>query len=137
MLTGQWGDNGLPPARSSFLIHALIARHYLYGGYYPVGGASEIARNVIPVIQQSGGEVFTYADVTNILIENGRAVGVRLADGHEERAATVISDAGVFNTFTELLPDTAPQPARSSSAPHNTPPHHANSPSPPGGLGRR
>ena len=111
VLTGQWGDNGLPPARSSFLIHALIARHYLYGGYYPVGGASEIARNVIPVIQQGGGEVFTYADVTNILIENGRAVGVRLADGHEERAATVISDAGVFNTFTELLPDTAPQHA--------------------------
>lgn len=40
VFTGQWGDNGLPPARSSFLIHALIARHYLYGGYYPVGGAS-------------------------------------------------------------------------------------------------
>jgi hypothetical protein len=25
VLTGQWGDNGLPPAQSSFIIHALIA----------------------------------------------------------------------------------------------------------------
>ncbi len=38
------------------------------------------------MIQASGGEVFTYADVTDILVENGRATGVRLADGHEERA---------------------------------------------------
>ncbi|MFP1679606.1 phytoene desaturase family protein [Alloalcanivorax sp. C16-2] len=108
VLTGQWGDNGLPPSRSSFLIHSLIARHYLHGGYYPVGGAAQIARTVLPVIQAAGGEVFTYADVTDILVENGRATGVRLADGHEERAPCVISDAGVFNTFTELLPKHAP-----------------------------
>ena len=25
VLTGQWGDNGVPPQRSSFLIHSLIA----------------------------------------------------------------------------------------------------------------
>lgn len=108
VLTGQWGDNGLPPSRSSFLIHALIAHHFLNGGYYPVGGASRIARTVIPVIQRSGGEVFTYADVTDILVEKGRATGIRLADGHEERARCVISAAGVFNTFTELLPEHAP-----------------------------
>lgn len=108
VLTGQWGDNGLPPSQSSFLIHALIARHYLNGGYYPVGGAAQIARTILPVIQAAGGDVFTYADVTDILVENGRATGVRLADGHEERAPRVISDAGAFNTFTELLPEHAP-----------------------------
>ena len=83
VLTGQWGDNGLPPAQSSFIIHSLIARHYLHGGYYPIGGASEMAKTIIPVIQQSSGEVFTYADVTSILIEKGKAVGVRMADGAE------------------------------------------------------
>lgn len=106
-LTGQWGDNGLVPDDSSFIIHALIARHYLYGGYYPVGGASEMAKTIIPVIQQGGGEVFTYADVKEILVENGKAVGVRMAD----RAPAVISNAGVFNTFGTLLPDHAPHKA--------------------------
>ena len=108
VLTGQWGDNGLPPAESSFIIHALIARHYLYGGYYPIGGASEMAKTIIPVIQQSGGEVFTYADVKAILIEKGKAVGVRMADGEDVRAPLVISNAGVFNTFDKLLPETSP-----------------------------
>ena len=110
-LTGQWGDNGLVPDDSSFIIHALIARHYLYGGYYPVGGASEMAKTIIPVIQQGGGEVFTYADVKEILIDNGKAVGVRMADGQAIHAPAVISNAGVFNTFGPLLPESAPHKA--------------------------
>lgn len=104
VLTGQWGDNGLPPAESSFIIHSLIARHYLYGGYYPVGGASRMAETIIPQIQKTGGELFTYASVEEILIEKGKAVGVRMADGEEVRAPVVISNAGVFNTFGKLLP---------------------------------
>ena len=104
VLTGQWGDNGLPPTESSFIIHSLIARHYLYGGYYPVGGASQIAETIIPQIQKTGGELFTYASVEEILVERGKAVGVRMADGHEVRAPIVISNAGVFNTFGKLLP---------------------------------
>ena len=39
VICGQWGDMGLPPKSSTFMAHAMIARHYLYGGYYPVGGA--------------------------------------------------------------------------------------------------
>lgn len=105
VLTGQWGDNGLPPAQSSFIIHSLIARHYLYGGYYPVGGASRMAETIIPQIQKNGGELFTYASVEEILVENGRSTGVRMADGTEIRAPVVISSAGVFNTFGKLLPE--------------------------------
>lgn len=103
-LTGQWGDNGMPPAQSSFLIHSLIAKHYLYGGYYPVGGASRMAETIIPQIQKNGGEVFTYAAVDKILLEQGKAVGVRMKDGTDVRAPIVISNAGVFNTFNRLVP---------------------------------
>jgi len=104
-ITGQWGDCGVTPKQSSFMVHALIAKHYLHGGFYPVGGASEIARTVIPVIQAGGGDVLTYADVKEILVEKGKAVGVRMADGHNIRAPLVISNAGVINTFERLLPE--------------------------------
>jgi phytoene dehydrogenase-like protein len=103
-LTGQWGDNGMMPAESSFLIHALIAKHYIYGGYYPIGGASQMAETIIPQIQKTGGEVFTYAAVEKILLEQGKAVGVRMKDGTDIRSPIVISNAGVFNTFNRLLP---------------------------------
>jgi all-trans-retinol 13,14-reductase len=104
VLTGQWGDCGVPPKESSFIIHALIAKHYLHGGYYPVGGSSKMAETIIPVIQQNGGEVFTYANVTEVVVENNVAVGVQMADGTIIKAPKIISNAGVLNTFKHLLP---------------------------------
>jgi len=104
VLTGQWGDMGLPPKRSSFVIQALIARHYLHGGFYPVGGAWRIADTIIPRIRATGGDVFTYARVKEVLVRDGRACGVRMEDGHEIESRCVISDAGAINTFARLLP---------------------------------
>jgi all-trans-retinol 13,14-reductase len=105
VICGQWGDMGVPPKRSAFMVHAMIARHYLYGGFYPVGGSWQIADNIIPKIQAAGGEVFTYAAVDEILVEDDRVTGVRMADGHVIECDVVISSAGADNTFNRLLPD--------------------------------
>jgi all-trans-retinol 13,14-reductase len=104
VLCGQWGDMGLPPKQSTFLVHSMIARHYLYGGFYPVGGSWKIADSIIPKIQASGGEVFTYARVSQIVIEEGEVRGVEMNDGHRIECGCVISTAGVSNTFNELIP---------------------------------
>jgi len=104
VLTAQWGDLGLPPKRSAFVIQALIARHYQHGGFYPVGGASRIAETILPRIRAAGGEVFTYARVEEIVVREGRACGVRMADGQVIESRCVISDAGALNTFARLLP---------------------------------
>jgi all-trans-retinol 13,14-reductase len=102
-ICGQWGDMGLPPKQSAFVLHSMIARHYLYGGYYPIGGSWKIADNIIPKIQKSGGEVFTYARVKKILTENDAVVGVEMSDGRQINCPCVISSAGVNNTFNHLL----------------------------------
>jgi len=104
VLCGQWGDMGLPPKRSAFMVHAMIARHYMYGGYYPIGGSWKIADDIIPQIQKTGGEVFTYANVKGILVEGKKVTGVEMAGGHKIDCACVISSAGVENTFSRLLP---------------------------------
>lgn len=105
VLTGQWGDMGLPPKKSAFMVHAMIARHYLHGGFYPVGGSWRIAESIIPKIQAAGGEVFTYARVKEIVIESGRVKGVAMQDGHVIECDTVVSSAGIDNTFNHLLPE--------------------------------
>ncbi len=105
LLTAQWGDFGLPPGQSSFGIHAMVVGHYMEGGFYPVGGAGRIAETVVPVIAEAGGRVLIRADVSEIVVEAGRAVGVRMAaDGAVLRAPVIVSDAGVRNTFRRLLP---------------------------------
>ncbi len=105
VLTGQWGDYGMPPAEATFLMHASVAKHYFSGGCYPVGGSWKIADTIVPVIRASGGEVFTYAEVAEILVEKGAATGVRMADGHVIHAGRVVSSAGARNTFEKLLPE--------------------------------
>ena len=105
VLTAQFGDYGLPPAESSFVMHALVAQHYFGGASYPVGGAGRIAETIVPVIRAAGGDVLTNAEVAEIVVEGGRAVGVRMAaDGAVLRAPLIISDAGAALTFGKLLP---------------------------------
>ena len=105
VLTAQFGDYGLPPAESSFAMHALVASHYFGGGYYPVGGSGVFAESIIPVIERAGGTVLVNAEVARVVVEHGRAVGVEMAaDTRVIRAPVVISDAGVVNTFARLVP---------------------------------
>ena len=104
VLCAQCGDYGLPPKKSSFAIHAMIADHYLSGGNYPIGGASEIYKSIIEVIHKQGGEVLIRADVKEIILENKIAIGVEMMDGEKIYAKKIISNAGARNTFTKLIP---------------------------------
>ncbi|WP_378174820.1 phytoene desaturase family protein [Aquimarina sp. SS2-1] len=104
VLSAQYGDYGLPPKQSSFAMHASVARHYFGGGNFPIGGSSRIVDTVDPVIQASSGTILTNAAVAEVIIENNKAKGVRMIDGKEFFADTIISGAGVFNTFGKLIP---------------------------------
>jgi all-trans-retinol 13,14-reductase len=111
VLTAQWGDYGLPPAQSSFGMHAIVVAHYFNGASYPVGGASRIAETIAPAIERQGGKVVVSAEVQEIIVENGKATGVRMADGRQFHAGLVISDAGARNTYQRLVPQRlVPQP---------------------------
>jgi phytoene dehydrogenase-like protein len=116
VVSARWGDHGLPPGESAFLAHAVITRHYLEGAYYPVGSASRIAETMGRVIAAAKGEIRLRAEVERILVEGGRAVGVRLRGGEEIRAGAVISDAGARNTYLRLLPEEAEVPFRRALA---------------------
>jgi phytoene dehydrogenase-like protein len=114
VLASQWADYGLRPGRSAFVAHAVIVRHYLEGAWYPAGGAGEIAKAAGAVIQAAGGALLAGHEVTKIILEGGKAVGVEVQtkkakDGArmEFRAPVIVSDAGAWNTFTRLLPSEA------------------------------
>lgn len=106
VLASQWGYYGAPPSESSFAIQALVAKHFMHGGYYPVGGASEIAKTLLQTVAKAGGWTRVSTDVESIVCEKGRAVGVRIKKtGEEIRARRVISAAGVLATVERMLPE--------------------------------
>ena len=115
LLTTHWGDYGVEPARSAFVAHAMIVCHYMDGAWFPRGGSGQIARMIEERIRASGGEIRLCQDVDDILVEDGRAVGVRVTDrsgadpaSYEERAPIVISGVGARETYTQLLRATGP-----------------------------
>jgi phytoene dehydrogenase-like protein len=113
ILVSQWGDLGLPPSESALIMQGLINNHYLDGGYFPKGGSSVIASSIQTILETTGGEIRVNHDVTEILFNGRKAVGVRgihhqgaSREPFEFRAKTIISDAGARITYSHLLPET-------------------------------
>lgn len=105
VLAAQYGDYGLPPRKSSFVIHAMVAKHYMNGACFPIGGCSQIAVAAADVIAKTGGRVMTNAEVVQIMTHNNKAIGVKMADGRVITADYIVSNAGILNTFGQLLPE--------------------------------
>ncbi|PKI32790.1 hypothetical protein CRG98_046783 [Punica granatum] len=80
----------------------LCDRHF--GGInYPVGGVGGIAKSLAKGLVDKGSEILYRANVTDIIVENGKAVGVRLSGGRQFFAKTIISNATRWDTFGKLL----------------------------------
>lgn len=103
VIAGQYGDHGMPPGESSFVIQSLVNKHYWKGGAFPVGGCQRIAETIIPVIEKAGGAVAVRAGVEKIIVENGKATGVLMEDGTTIEAPMIVSGAGYLNTMGRLL----------------------------------
>ncbi|MFN3865135.1 MAG: phytoene desaturase family protein [Demequina sp.] len=84
------------------------------GVRYPKGGLYAVIEALERAAIAEGVTIRTCADVKRIVVERGRAVGVRLADGETIAADAVVSSADMHHTETELLePEHQARPARS------------------------
>jgi phytoene dehydrogenase-like protein len=70
------------------------------------GGSARLAEALVSAISESGGDFETGVEIEEILVENGRASGVRLEDGRIYRANRLVaSGLNPQQTFLDLLPD--------------------------------
>ena len=103
ILAAESGTYALPPSRAPVIMQAVLIDHYLKGAYYPKGGGQVLPAHIVDVIRSTGGEVRTRAGVERILVEDGKAAGVRLTTGEEFRAPVVVSNADLKRTFLEMV----------------------------------
>ena len=107
ILGAQSGDHGMPPDRAAFVLHAAIMHHYFEGGWYPKGGGRSLPKAFIKELRAHGGQIRMQSAVDRILVEGSgksrRAVAVRLADGTEISAKTIISNADPEATFSKMV----------------------------------
>ncbi len=80
-----------------------LAGLHLKTSSYPVGGLQRVVDAIEQRYRDLGGEIHFKSRVAKILVENDKAVGVRLEDGTEFRADVVISAADGRATIFDML----------------------------------
>ena len=119
---------GLGPesAVSGFMTQVIACAIQLGGMPVPVGGGVRLVDALAGIVRDAGGELRTGADVERIVVTDGRAAGVVLADGETIEAARAVV-AGVTPTqlYGRLLAtgrcsrttSARPPPATATAAP--------------------
>jgi phytoene dehydrogenase-like protein len=70
----------------------------------PVGGAGQLAQALSGAVTEAGGSIVTGQEVTRVIVEGGRAVGVETAAGLSLRARrAVLADTGPARLFLGLV----------------------------------
>ncbi|HSB06002.1 MAG TPA: NAD(P)/FAD-dependent oxidoreductase [Thermodesulfobacteriota bacterium] len=98
----------------SLLVYSMpsipVAPHLMRHAYgiskalqWPVGGAFEFARSIEKRYSDLGGKIHYHQKVEKVLVENDKAVGIKVADGTEHRADIVISNGDGRRTVMEML----------------------------------
>ena len=90
----------MPADRTPMINAGMVFSDRHAGGInYPKGGVGTIAEKLVAGLESHGGEIRYRSRVTDVIIEDRQAVGVRLADGQELFARRVVSNATRWDTF--------------------------------------
>lgn len=85
-------------------IYCLIAHlERRWGVHFAMGGTGSLVTGLVRLITTKGGTVRCGADVEEIVVEDGRATGVRLTTGEHIGADIVVSNADSAWTYKHLI----------------------------------
>jgi len=76
--------------------------YYLYGGYFPKGGAQRFADSLKCFIENHNGKVMVRHKVDRILVESGEVKGVKVGE-KILKAPIIVANANAKTTFLELV----------------------------------
>lgn len=82
-------------------------------GGYPIGGSAKFNDVLVKRFLSLGGQIKNNAEVVQIILSKGRAVGVRTSDGNLYSADKVISAMDLQYTINNLLPPSISFPKKS------------------------
>jgi phytoene desaturase len=74
-----------------------------FGVHYAMGGVAAIAKAMAGVVQGQGGALSYGQEVSEVMVRDGRAAGVKLASGRMIPADVVVSNADAGHTYSHLV----------------------------------
>jgi len=87
----------------ALLATTMFIENHVGGACYPSGSPQMLPNKLEKAIEKFGGKVVYRKAVEEIMIWQGKAYGVRLTDGTEIMADSVVSNASVWNLYEKLI----------------------------------
>jgi beta-carotene ketolase (CrtO type) len=96
---------GAPPSQKGIAVGVMMmAMRHNPGMARPRGGTGALTQALVKLVQSQGGVILTEQTVKQVIVEEGRAVGVRVAGGTEYLAKKgVISNIDAQRLFLQLV----------------------------------
>jgi len=94
------------PLNTSGIYCLILFLERKFGVHFPRGGTGALVQGMVRLIEGQGNALRCGAEVDKILVQDGKAAGVRLASGEEIAADVVVSNACAAFTYRHLLRDT-------------------------------
>jgi phytoene dehydrogenase-like protein len=88
------------------LIRAAADSHPAGSSTFAAGGAGAVTQAMASAAQKAGAEIRSGADVIEVQIKDGKAVGVVLSNGEEIRAGAIVSNTDPKHTLLKLIDPT-------------------------------
>ena len=95
---------GSDPRRAPAALAAVPFVEQSFGAWYVRGGLRQLGDAVLRRALSLEVAVRTGCDVTQVLVEGGRACGVRLADGERVAADVVVANTDATHLYRDLVP---------------------------------
>jgi phytoene desaturase len=95
---------GMSPFQCPSLFSILSFLEYEHGVWHPTGGCGAVSQKMAEIATELGADIRLNEDVTEILFEGRKAVGVRTAAG-EYKADALIVNADFARAMNRLIPD--------------------------------
>ncbi len=89
----------LQSGKTPFYVHAMILNSYIESSWKCIDGGSDIGKIMAKNIREHGGVIHRNTEVKKILVEDGKACSVELADGSQVFAKHFISNMHPVRTF--------------------------------------
>lgn len=95
--------NGSSPYQTPATFALIPYVEFGLGAWYVRGGMYEIPKSLERLALELGVKIYTESEVEKIVVENGKAVGVKVG-GEVFAADIIVSNADAIETYRELLP---------------------------------
>jgi len=96
--------NGSNPYKTPALMQLLPHVEQGIGAFIPDKGMYDITNQLFELAKRQGVQFIFNSKVNEIIVEDGKAVGIRFEENKIEKAGLIVSNMDVFPTYKKLLP---------------------------------